>query len=156
MIRRIRIKRVRLFRALGRRGLLLLLFGVLWVLLGFGVLATPQPRFTGPGPAVLVLTVLDDAATGWLWIAAGLASITTGLMRRQMRGRDAIGFNLLLAPPMLWLIGFIWSFGVWLITDESGRASAGLGAIVWAIVCAWILLVAGWPDPDDPAYRAEK
>jgi len=153
LFRRIRIERTRLFRLVGRRGLLLLMFGVLWVLLGIGVLASRQPRFSGPGPAVLVLTVLDDAATGWLWIAAGLASIIAGLVRRRMGGRDAVGFNFLLAPPLLWLLGYLWSFAVWAVTSASGRETAWVAAIVWVIMCAFILLIAGWPDPDDPAVR---
>ena len=123
---------------------------------GVGVLVTPQPRFSGPGPEVPILHLLDLPISGAVWLVAGALSTVAGLARGYMHGHDAAGFNVLLAPVLLFLIGYIWSFGAWVITGESGRENAWVSSVVWVIVFAFILLVAGWPDPDDPAVHRER
>lgn len=153
MWRVIRVADTWLVRELGRRGFLLILFGLLWIAFGVGVIVTPQPRFSGPGPEVPILHLLDMPISGALWIVAGILGVTAGLTRRRTRGHDAAGFNVLLAPVMLFLLGYLWSFATWVLTGESGKETAWVSAVVWLIVCAFILLVAGWPDPDDPAVH---
>lgn len=152
------MERTRIFRLVGRRGLVLLIFGALWVTIGVGALTVPPPvpRFSGTGHAVPILSLLDGPQAGWIWVGSGAGAIVTGLVRRRRHGRDAVGFNFLLGPPILWALAYVWSFFMWVTTGE-GRVSAWAASLVWVVFCAFIMLIAGWPDPDDPAYRlAEK
>lgn len=156
MWRIVRLDKTRPFRLLGRRGLMLFMLGCLWVLFGVGIAAVPMPRFAGAGASTLLLAILDEPFIGVVWIVAGIVSITTAFVRIRNRGHDAVGFNALLCPVVLWVVGYFWSFITWLVTRDDGRPSSWIAVIVWLITCTFILLAAGWPDPDDPAYRGGK
>lgn len=160
--RRPRVEALWVFRFFGRRGLALLYFGGLLALIGLGVLLQPQSRFTPPpgstdAPRVTPLTLLDHPMLGLLWIAAGLAAIVGSTLRKARGGSDAWAFNSLLAPPFLWFLGHVWSFVAWLMSGgDLGRATGWVSAVVWFSFSAFIILIAGWPDPDDPAIRAPR
>jgi hypothetical protein len=156
MWRIVRLDKTRPFRALGRRGLMLFMLGVLWVLFGVGIAAVPMSRFAGTGASTMLLAFLDEQFIGAVWIVAGIVAIITAFVRRRYRGHDAVGFNALLAPVVLWMIGYLWSFVTWVVTREDGRPASWIAVIVWLITCVFILLAAGWPDPDDPAYADER
>lgn len=155
VFRRVHVERLRMFGLLGRRGLLLLMFGLLWMSFGFGVLTVEQLRFTSEPARAPLLSVLDHQQIGWVWIATGVVSLIAGLTRTRHGRSDILGFNALIVPAAVWFLGYVWSYLAWLM-DGSGRASAWVAAIVWLIVVVFVLLVAGWPDPDDPAFRDPK
>jgi hypothetical protein len=141
------------FRLLGRRGLLLLMFGLLWTCYGTAILfAELPPRFSEvPFP---ILSVLDGTWTGILWAGFGLIAVVVSFARTHHKGKDYLGFNALLTPPFVWTLSYTWSAILWMTTDGFGKSTAGVSLIVWLIVCAFVMLVADWPDPDDPVFRA--
>lgn len=150
----VHIERLRLFHWLGRRGLLLLLFGSLWILYGLAIFFIDQPpRFSATfSKPIPLLIVLDWHGAGALWVACGVTSVVTCFVRGYREGRDATGFNALLAPPFVWTLGYLWSLAAYFVTGgQYGRATALVPIVVWFIVCGFLLLCSGWPDPDDPA-----
>lgn len=153
----IRLEKMRPFRQLGRRGLFLTLFGLLWVCVGVSVLVSSMSTwFSGTGPPLPVVSLLEHPVSGLLWVVAGLASGVSAAIRRRRRGHDGAGFNALLVPPFLWLMGYVWSQAAWIVTGTYGRSTAWIAICVWVIICASVILAAGWPDPDDPAVRARE
>lgn len=135
---------------LGRRGSLLILGGLSWLGVGIQLLAEPRDRFSAPGDAQHALEVLDSPIFAYLWIIAGVITFFTGVFRdrRRVDNYDAIGFNTFLTPPLTWMLFFIWSFSVNVITDgREGSSFALYSIIVWGLVTALILVIAGWPEP---------
>jgi hypothetical protein len=156
MQRWVKFERMRMFRMFGRRGLLLLMFGTMWIVFGVGVWFVPQARFSANGTNVPLLSLLDANEAGLIWAAAGSLAVAIAFVRKHRSGHDSEGFNALLAPPIIWLLGYIWSMVAWIATHEIGRSTAWVSAVVWLIVCVFIILIAGWPDPDDPAMRYDR
>lgn len=152
--RHVHFERLRLFRLFGRRGLVLIMFGAIWVIFGVQSYLAPVQRFRDDGSrGVPIVDLLDHPAANLLWLATGLISIVSGAIRVRHGGRDALGFNALLLMPLLYVLAFFWSGLAWLITSGAyGRSTAASAFIVWAVVCAFLLLCAGWSDADDPAH----
>jgi hypothetical protein len=153
--RLIHFERLRIFRWFGRRGLLLLLMGSMWIVYGLTLmLASSPPRFTAANQPVPVLSLLDQPAIGWLWAVAGCISVFVSMFRMHADGHDAWGFNALFVPAAVWFLAYLWSIALWLASGETyGRATSASGATAWLIVCTFVLLFAGWMDVDDPAYK---
>jgi hypothetical protein len=139
----------------GRRTLVLLHCGTVWLLLGWAIYAVPVDRFSNPGPGG-ALDALDDPRWGFMWIVGGILAILNAPLRRRWHGRDVPGFLGLTTPPVVWLIGYIWSAITYVVTHgEYGNSRAGLGLVTWYLVSVFVLIVAGWPDPDDPAIYGD-
>lgn len=142
------------FRMLGRRGLLLLLFGLLWICYGVAIVAVDlPPRFSDVH--FPVLSMLDGFWAGLLWMLAGISAVVTAFARKSFKGKDSLGFNSLLIPPVVWVLGYSWSIVLWLCTEQYGKPSGWVALVVWLIVCAFVMLVADWPDPDDPVFDTQ-
>jgi hypothetical protein len=152
MYRKLHIERIRLVRRLGRRGILLLLFGMAWMLIGLTGILIPQDRFSSPGIGPdTILQVLDGPEVSLLWIIAGAIAFTVGCLhdRRLVNRHEAFGWNAILTMPLIWMSFFVWSFVVWILSDgEGGRANGLYGAIVWTVVSAIIMIMAGWPEEE--------
>lgn len=150
MYRKLHIERLRLVRRLGRRGMLLLLFGLAWTLVGITGIFIPQDRFSSPGIGPdTILQAIDGPEVHLGWIIAGGIAFTIGCFhdRRIISKHEALGWNAILTMPLLWMSFFVWSFTVWLLTDgEGGRANGLYGFIVWAVVSGIIMITAGWPE----------
>lgn len=156
MWRVIRVHRTNLARRLGRRGLLLILSGASWTLIGLDILRHPLNRFINADPhphANEVLNVFNDPHWGIAWIVCGSVAVLMGLLRSHavFRRHDSIGFNAILTPAFLWMLFFGWSSIVSLIThNQQGKdGEAAYGLIVWALVSLFIIVVAGWPEPTE-------
>lgn len=157
MWRVIRLHRSNTVRHLGRRGLLLMLGGLAWICLGVDMIRHPiQHRFSNehaiPHPNV-ILHAMDNPHWGLAWIICGTVAFLSGMLRHRatVRRHDAVGFNALLTPPFLWMIFFIWSGVVSLLThDLQGKDGQSFyGIVVWFLVNLFILTVAGWPEPTE-------
>ncbi|MEW2070010.1 hypothetical protein [Streptomyces sp. NPDC007346] len=120
----------RLRKQLGRRGQILLIFGIGKICWGVGFIVTPVEAAPG-------LTLLTDrcslAAWAWLWIGAGLGCIVFAFLRV---GGDWLGFLAALAPPSVWAL----AYGYAAITGEYARGTtvaiwyltSHVGVIMWA------------------------
>jgi hypothetical protein len=120
----------RLTRALGRRGVALLILGAGKVCFGIGVFAAPQPDPRG-------LSLLTDYAPlhcwAWVWVLCGAITFASAFLRI---GRDRWGFVAALLPPALWGV----AYAVGAANGEYVRgwyvfgwyATSHVGLIVWA------------------------
>lgn len=152
-------------KRIGRRGLVLIFVGLIWVLYGFAYLSYPIARFTRDeheqSIANFVLTLFDSRWVGIIWLVCGIAAIIFGLIRSRINlvSWDHYGFNAILLPPIIWTLLFLWS---WIASMAShgaiGAQNAILGFLVWALSTGFILIIAGWPDPSDlpPSQPVER
>lgn len=120
----------RLSQRLGRRGQILLIFGIGKICWGVGFIVTPATSAAG-------LQLLTDrcslAAWAWLWIIAG--TITAGCAFLRI-GRDWLGFLAALAPPSVWALAYLSA----VLTGEYARGgfvavwylTSHVGVICWA------------------------
>jgi hypothetical protein len=133
----------------GRRKLILLHCGAVWLITGWAILAAPQiSRFSKPGAG---LAILDNPQWGLLWVVGGILAIVNAIFRKFVNGRDVVGFAGIVTPPVLWLVFYILSAIAYVATHgQAGSSRAGFGVLTWYLVWAFVLIVAGWPDPDDP------
>lgn len=125
--------------ARSRRSALLLLFGAVFVLLGFQYLgqaaqitATPQARLSYQ--AHLQLMPLDVWA--WVFIGCGAGAIVAGVCRWH-----TLGFTLLMGISSWWGLEFAAS---WL---SNGYGRAVIGALQWALIVGVLAICVGWRDP---------
>jgi len=151
MWRVVKIERTRLAQRLGRRGLLLLLSGLAWIGVGTNIIRNNMARFSQPGPdADLILQFMDSNWIGWLWVFAGAAALVVVIFRgtRWPKISDAIGYNAILTPPMIWTLAFLWSYVTYIMSNgEYGRSTSLYSLIVWSLITLFILVIAGWPEP---------
>jgi hypothetical protein len=126
----------RLRKRLGRRGRILLAFGVMQILYGYGIAA--DPRY-GVVRGVGVLTrLLPMWAWGGLWIACGAIAV---VMAWEIRSsRDTWGYGALTLPMSLWSGA---NFVAW-VSNSYPQA--------WTSVCTWgafvyiAAVINRWPE----------
>ena len=152
-------------RRIGRRGLVLIFVGMIWILYGIAYLKYPLARFTVddnvPGIANAVLTFFSSSWIGYIWLLCGLAAVAFGLARSRISliSWDHYGFNAILIPPIIWTFLFLWSWVASLTSNGNiGAPLAVFGFVTWLLATGFILIIAGWPDPSDlpPARLVEK
>lgn len=130
----------------GRRGVFLIMFGTIYLVVGVNTLTIPARRFAAVAPEVGPF--LDHPLWGLMWLGGGLVAIAVALRPRWVQG-DGRGFTALLVPPFAWTLFYAASVVSYLLTaGEWGRVQSLSGAAVWSIAWATVLLIAGWPDPD--------
>ncbi|MFJ8016256.1 hypothetical protein [Streptomyces sp. NPDC096339] len=125
----------RLRRRLGRRGVILTCYGLVWILYGYGQLVTPQPDQRGLGLA-LRLIPLDTWA--WGWITAGAIAVVCAW---APPGRDAAGFVGLVLIVVPWMASYLTT---WLLGDYP---RGWVAAAIWTVITVPVMVVAGWPEP---------
>jgi hypothetical protein len=133
----------------GRRGTFLAAFGVIYLVYGVAQWARETSPFAALGPAAELLTRPPWAA---LWLVCGfLACVCAGARRRRgvVRPRvDALGYNALLLPPTLWVLGYALSAVLYLATGaQVGTDRAWAALVIWLSVVVAVLVVSGWPEP---------
>lgn len=135
---------VHLTTTLGRRGTALLIFGTIWVCTGISVLlAPPSGTYT--------LLALATAPRAIAWIATGVIAIMSA---GRPQGHDAIGFLALYLMAAYRTIAYLAAAVIWLLPGgNEGNARGIVGALAWATVVLFVVLVAGWHEPNSPAKR---
>lgn len=147
------LKRLPGTRRFGRRALILLHGGAAWIMTGWAIYTVPLERFSRPGPGG-TMEIMDTPYPGIMWVIGGVLAVGNALLRGRLRGRDVIGFLGLITPPAVWLALFIWSASLYRITHgQSGNPRAITGVIVWYLITAWVMIDAGWRDPEDPSIH---
>jgi hypothetical protein len=137
----------------GRRTLILLHVGFIWILIGWATLSIPVARFSSPGSTGL-LHAMDSPLWGYLWIVGGTLAVIDAPLRKRRHGRDVIGFMGIVTPPLVWLAAFSWSAAAFVVTHgHAGNGRSASGAAAYYAISVFVLIVAGWPDPDDPAIE---
>jgi hypothetical protein len=140
-----------LLRQFGRRGVFLIMFGLIYLCFGGISFVIDSPRFDD---IPLIGHILDSPWWGVMWLVGGGVAVGVGIARS--RGvHDGPGFTALLVPPVVWsafyalsTITFIASGGV------LGRILSLPSLLVWSVVWTVVLLIAGWPDTTRPEHVA--
>lgn len=115
-------------RHLGRRGAVLSILGVMWVLVGVNILAVDyRPALALSGSPI---------AQSALWIGTGFVACAFAW---RPQGQDAAGFLALYVMVGYRCVSYAFEWG-------SGRGSAVIGLLVWLAIAALILIIAGWRE----------
>lgn len=129
----------KLRRMLGRRGAILLSYGVVWALYGVGQLLRPLPDQRG---IRLLLAVLPLNAWAVCWIAVGCVAIVAAWMPT---GADYLGFGALLVMLVPWMLSYLASW--WPLGDNP---RGWISALLFLGIAAPVMVVAGWREPPRP------
>lgn len=126
---------------LGRRGSSLLAFGLVDVAVGWS-LTDPLSRKVATATPIYRLLFLWVPAGTWaaLWLAVAAVCFVQAWARD-----DRLAFGCAIGVKIVWALGL---YGAWVVYDAP---RAWTLAIVW-LVLAWLVsVIAGWPEPPDPA-----
>ncbi|WP_043493727.1 hypothetical protein [Streptomyces viridosporus] len=137
----------RLYKALGRRGVFLLILGVGKTCWGVSFLVDPPPD----NGLELLTQFCGLRHWAWLWITAGLI---TGFSAFLQIGRDKLGFRAALTPPAVWAIAYAYA----VLTGEYSR---GGFVAIWYLtshigVICWAATVPEYSVPPAPRPRRGK
>jgi|SRR6185312_17140299 len=141
----------RLFNYLGYRGLVLTMFGLLWVMIGLSAytLAGSVP----PDPN-LIHTQLPLVVRFGVWGILGLYSFMMGVTRSRWR---PTGFAALFVGPFeracSYTYGLFATVGLGHVGPE-WRYLTGL--ILYLVVTVTVVLFAAWPEPPDEAVHPDE
>jgi hypothetical protein len=123
---------------LGRRGAVLLILGIAWVLQGARVAVRP---YSPPEH-------LHEMLPGWLrvgmWVVAGGIAVYAAFRRHP--GQDTPGFVALMVPLGIRAFSYVWGSFTWLFTEQ-GSAVAALDATLWIVLVVLVVTIAGWAEP---------
>ena len=121
-----------------RRGLFLALMGVVFVLLGYSLLAvTPVERAAVEHALHPAVSLAPLWVYGVAWIVCGVVSIVDGL---RPGVRSALGFTAAVIMPTLWAL-------VYLAAWWQGDLPRGwVSSAVFAALAGAIMIVAGMPQ----------
>lgn len=128
----------RLLRLLGRRGAILLSYGVVWAIIGYGQITSPAPDLRG---LRLLLQMMPLDAWGWIWVVSGLVAIVSAWLPQ---GKDWPGFLALPLMVLPWMVSYLLA---WIIGDFP---RGWVATVVWGAIAAPVLVVAGWREPPRP------
>jgi len=128
----------RLSRMLGRRGAILLCYGIVWAIIGYGQITSPAPDLRG---LRLLLQMMPLDVWGWIWVASGLIAIISAWLPQE---RDWPGFLALPLMVLPWATSYLLA---WVIGDFP---RGWVAAVVWGAIAAPVLVVAGWREPPRP------
>jgi hypothetical protein len=136
-------------RALGRRGGILLLLGLMYGVLGVKAWIEPvsdEGRY-------LLYTYLPEPIRVSLWLIPAAIALGT-LALRGRTGTDAPGFVALIIPAGAMAFSHIWSTVGYLL-GVTPWAFGWSSATIWLLVLSLILIVSGWGEvrPAEPRGR---
>ena len=132
-------------REVGKRGQILLVFGLIWIGLGVGVLTEGEPAYYDQ---IVPFTWLPETVRAWLWIATGAVAVAYA-WRPRIIAHDGLGFLALYLMPAYRCGAFLWG---WLDSRlPLGGGPGGLGdlasALIYAAVVAAVMVCSSWPNP---------
>ena len=155
-------------RRLGRRGTVLVMLGLVWIVQGLAV--GTSPRSTERGAQYLVHETLPTWLRVALWTGTGIVAVWAGF-RQIPPGRDSYGFVALVILPIERGASFGWGFLLylwhqlvehveWLPWDTApmGYPRGAIGAVSWLTIAALLMVISGWADPRNRAvtHRGEQ
>jgi hypothetical protein len=139
---------------LGRRGGALLLTGILWLFVAWGVTLMPIPASRPRAPHEYVPITWRVAG----WAVAGIFAVGAAFLWQRIKDTDGlpvldrVGFALLIVMPFermsSWLIVLILHIpGIPDPIPLPAFGNAVAGFAVWLVVCLHLILINGWPEP---------
>lgn len=141
-------------KMLGRRGAALLLSGILWLFVAWGVSLMPLPRGRALAPHEYL--PIELRITGWG--LAGSVAIMCAFLWKQVKDSDGlykldrVGFAFLIVMPMERMLSWATVLVLhipwlpdWIPLPAFGNAVAGFA--VWLVVSLHLFLINGWQEP---------
>lgn len=147
-----------LIRWVGTRGVILLIFGLMWVLLGFSFITLPVEHFSRPGPGG-ILDYLDHPPIAWIisgtWLVGGIVAIISAIQRPRTC-EDGWGFIGVSLPPTVWgtcyfmsWMSYLFSHGVY------GRPTAYIAWFIYTTMTFVVMFLSRnlQDHPEGPCAR---
>ena len=136
------------WREVGKRGQILLTYGVLWVLIGVGTMTEPAP------PAWTVIPLLAAFPLGPAWVVTGLIAIAYA-WRPRIIGHDGVAFLALYVMPAYRAGAYILGWVDSLIDGVGGPGypRGWLTSLTYLAMVAAVMICASWPEP--PHHHTE-
>lgn len=124
---------------LGRRGAFLVLFAVVYALIGYSYLTLSPASVKAVRMSLhWALNVAPLPVWGWVWIATAVIAAASGLFAP---GRKAAGFVAGVVMPVLWGLA---NLAAWISRDVP---RGWVSAAIYAALAAAVGVVAGMPEP---------
>jgi len=133
----------RLRERVGRRGLVLLLFGITWVVQGVSYF-TLTDLFAGQ-PKLFPIDHLPLSVQGWLWIVSGVTSTFAAL--RPRRENDTPGFIAVSSMPLILCASYLIGAITYVLAGSRVWVLGALGFLAWAPIVLALAVVASWYEP---------
>lgn len=126
----------------GKRGQILLVFGILWLGVGWGTLTQPPPAAWANVP---LLATFPD---GYVWLLTGAAAVAYAFRPSRLQN-DAVGFVALYVMPAYragaYLLG--WIDSLMPSVGGPGYPRGWLTALLYLAMVAAVMICATWPEP---------
>lgn len=124
---------------LGFRGRALLMLGVVWCLIGLGVVGEPST------PGVWHHTWPDWVRIA-MWVGCGATAVVFAW--RPKGASDAIGWVALYLPPAVRAVSFLVAWSDYLLPlGGAGFARGWVSALIYGAMVAMVTLLSRWPEP---------
>ena len=132
---------------LGKRGVSLFLFGVMWVALGVETVDSHYSYY--PEEAVL-FTFLPIWLRLGMWTVTGLIAIWASTA--SWKNAQAVGFAVLVIMPVQRVAGYLWSFLMWAIPgDAMGSFLSLWSSAKWACLAILVAVIGSWHETAAPS-----
>lgn len=123
----------------GKRGEVLLLLGVAWILIGIGALIIP------PLPGDLLFLRIPMPVRAALWWGTGLLALVYAWMPRNRD--DSLGFLALYVMPLERAVSYLIAWIDFTIDGVGGYRYGWLSALFYAVFIGVVMVCAGWREP---------
>lgn len=131
-------------KQVGRRGTVLLMLGVVWLLLGYSVFLSMDIP-TGAPEGGFHLSIPADVR-GLLWTLTGVTAMCAAF--RPPGFSDAFGWTALYVMPAVRTVSYLSGWLDWIVPfGTPGHERGWVPAITWAVIVVLIATCAGWPEP---------
>jgi len=127
---------------LGRRGLVLVVFSLVFAVTGLGALLEPAQD----GGRFILYMYLPIPFRLILWFVPAAVGLWAAL---RGTGRDAPGFAALVVPASIVAFSYAWS-QVCYFLGVTDYAFGWTGLARWLLIFALLLIVSGWKESTDP------
>lgn len=128
---------------LGRRGAVLLILGIIWVMQGVAIPVAGDPPT--PQDAWLLHTEIPVVLRVALWVATGAVAIVGATVQRPRWERW--GYMALVLMPLERALSYLWSYIVFAVSwGDIGYGRGWVGASIWAASFVLIVTIAGWRE----------
>lgn len=136
---------------LGRRGVILMILGLVWVLTGVGIVANPVVREAGV--FIPHENLLPDMFRAAAWGLSGLVAVWAALRRRC---DDTPGYIAIMVMPLERTFSYLVAYLIYVISGwlephvdsitQTGYERGWIAAGTWFAVVTLVHIVAGWRE----------
>ena len=131
---------VHLIYSLGRRGSVLALLGVVWIMQGLFTYFSPERS-----DYWMLQQYPEVRLIGWL--STGAIAIA---FAARPQGKDALGFLALYIMAAYRAASYTIPFVLWAFTSEDGNPRGIFGLLAWGTIILLIFIVSGWSEVHEP------